>query len=121
MVLASPIRTLVFQMKIYPISFHREDIMNTKPDMPPEEYEALNAALAEAVRDLDTPPADNDNQIKTPIKAIRAKCLDCTCGHPAEVRNCTIKSCPLYPYRMGHRPKKNPENTMNTGETPADK
>ena len=41
----------------------------------------------------------------TPIKAIRQKCLDCCCGHTAEIRNCAVKNCALYPYRMGHRPK----------------
>ena len=41
----------------------------------------------------------------TPIKAIRAKCLDCCCGHPSEVRECMAKNCALYPYRMGKRPK----------------
>ena len=42
----------------------------------------------------------------TPIKAIRARCLDC-CGYSAaEVKLCTAVNCPLYPYRMGHRPKK---------------
>ena len=43
--------------------------------------------------------------ILTPIKAIRAKCLDCCCGHPSEVRICTALKCPLHPYRMGKRPK----------------
>lgn len=42
----------------------------------------------------------------TPIKAIRAKCLDCMCNNTAEVRRCPCENCPLYPYRMGHRPKK---------------
>lgn len=41
----------------------------------------------------------------TPIKAIRAKCLDCCCKQFNEVRMCNIKKCPLYPYRMGKRPK----------------
>lgn len=41
----------------------------------------------------------------TPMKAIRAKCLDCCCGQFIEVRECTAKKCPLYPYRMGKRPK----------------
>jgi hypothetical protein len=41
----------------------------------------------------------------TPMKAIRAKCLDCTCGQFNEVRECTVVDCPLYEYRMGHRPK----------------
>ena len=42
----------------------------------------------------------------TPMKAIRLKCLQCTCEQFTEVRECPIKDCALYPYRMGHRPKK---------------
>ena len=45
-------------------------------------------------------------QVLTPVKAIRAKCLDCTCNQPVEVRLCTVTKCPLFPYRMGHRPQK---------------
>ena len=41
----------------------------------------------------------------TPMKAIRQKCLDCTCQSFIEVRNCTVRECPLYGYRFGHRPK----------------
>ena len=44
--------------------------------------------------------------VLTPIKAIRAKCLECCCGSAKEVRNCPVISCDLYPYRMGHRPQK---------------
>lgn len=40
----------------------------------------------------------------TPLRAIRAKCLDCCCGSAKEVRQCTAQKCPLFPYRMGHRP-----------------
>lgn len=41
----------------------------------------------------------------TPIKSIRAKCLDCCGGSSKEVRNCTAgESCPLFPYRLGKRP-----------------
>lgn len=43
---------------------------------------------------------------RTPIKAIRAKCLDCCNYQPTEVRECKVEKCPLYEYRMGHRPKK---------------
>lgn len=50
----------------------------------------------------------------TPIKAIRAKCLDCCCGQAKEVRECTVKKCSLYPYRMGKRPDK--EITRSEGE-----
>lgn len=41
----------------------------------------------------------------TPMKAIRAKCLDCSCGSFSEVKNCPITNCPLYPYKSGHKPK----------------
>ena len=41
----------------------------------------------------------------TPMKAIRLKCLQCTCDNKVEVRECLFKDCALYPYRMGHRPK----------------
>ena len=42
----------------------------------------------------------------TPMKAIRAKCVDCCCGQIQEVRLCPASSCPLYPYRMGHNPNR---------------
>lgn len=50
----------------------------------------------------------------TPIKAIRAKCLDCCGGQPYEVRLCTVVNCPLYAYRMGHRPKEGSYTTNGT-------
>ncbi len=37
----------------------------------------------------------------TPMKSIRAKCLDCCCGQPKEVRLCVIRDCPLHNYRFG--------------------
>lgn len=37
----------------------------------------------------------------TRAKAIRLKCLDCTCNQPAEVRRCPVQNCPLWRYRMG--------------------
>ena len=43
---------------------------------------------------------------KTPIKSIREKCLDCSCGSPKEVRLCPVIKCALYPYRFGRRPTK---------------
>ena len=42
----------------------------------------------------------------TPLKAIRAKCLDCSGKQPKEVRECQITSCALWPYRLGHNPKR---------------
>ena len=41
----------------------------------------------------------------TPVlKAIRAKCLDCSGGSPSEVADCLVKNCALYPFRMGRNP-----------------
>lgn len=40
----------------------------------------------------------------TPVKAIRAKCLDCCCWQQKEVKLCPITDCPLYPFRMGKNP-----------------
>ena len=42
----------------------------------------------------------------TPLKAIRAKCLDCSSGQPSEARRCLIDSCPLFNYRFGHNPSR---------------
>lgn len=41
----------------------------------------------------------------TPMRAIRKKCLECTNGQASEVKYCLIKDCPLFAYRMGHRPQ----------------
>jgi hypothetical protein len=38
------------------------------------------------------------------LKAITAKCLWCSGGSRAEVKDCLVKDCPLYPYRMGKNP-----------------
>jgi len=45
-------------------------------------------------------------KILTPIKAIRAKCLDCYCGSYEGVRGCHSDDCSLWPYRLGKRPLK---------------
>ena len=37
---------------------------------------------------------------RTRAQAIRAKCLDCCCDYASEVRECHIKECPLWIYRM---------------------
>lgn len=52
----------------------------------------------------------------TPMKAIRKKCLDCCCGQIKEVRLCTVKNCPLYGYRNGHRPKGGEDTAENDSD-----
>ena len=44
-------------------------------------------------------------KILDPLKAIRAKCIDCAGGSPKSVRYCPITNCKLWPYRFGIRPK----------------
>ena len=46
----------------------------------------------------------------TPVKAIRAKCLDCSNGSSNEVNLCPITRCPLYPYRLGKNPNYKPKD-----------
>ena len=41
---------------------------------------------------------------RNPLKALRARCLDCCCGNAAEVRKCTAVACPSWPFRLGVNP-----------------
>jgi len=41
---------------------------------------------------------------KSPMKAIREKCLDCCSGQPSEVRLCESVKCALWPFRSGQHP-----------------
>lgn len=43
-------------------------------------------------------------EITNPVKAIRAKCLDCCCGSSNEVSLCSCDTCPLHPFRFGKNP-----------------
>ena len=42
------------------------------------------------------------------LKAIRAKCLECSCGSIKSAEECEVKICALYPYRprMPTKPEK---------------
>jgi len=58
----------------------------------------------------------------TPLKAIRANCLDCSCGSYKNVRWCPATDCPLWPYRFGMRPetaaKQYGDDLMDTDRMP---
>jgi len=41
---------------------------------------------------------------QNPVKALRARCLDCCCGDASEVRKCVATDCPSWPFRMGTNP-----------------
>lgn len=49
----------------------------------------------------------------TPMRAIRAKCLDCVNGQIYEINKCHLEKCPLWKYRTGHRPKKSVEGDFS--------
>ena len=38
----------------------------------------------------------------TPLSAIHNFCISCMGDQPRLVKECTAKSCPLWPYRTGH-------------------
>lgn len=42
--------------------------------------------------------------VESPIKAIRAKCIDCSGKRAAESRKCVAINCPHWPFRMGVNP-----------------
>jgi hypothetical protein len=44
-----------------------------------------------------------------PMKAIRAKCIECCGGYRSEVPKCQVTRCSLYALRMGHRPQAKPK------------
>lgn len=47
-------------------------------------------------------------EIRSPGRAIRAKCIDCSGGSTEEVKKCTVKDCPLYAFRFGKNPYRTP-------------
>ena len=54
--------------------------------------------------------------MRTPLKAIRAKCSG---GSANEVKLCPIHDCALWPYRFGKRPGTAARKGHDTGERPA--
>ena len=46
----------------------------------------------------------NNEEIKSPLKAIRTFCIDCMGGQVREVKLCPSQICPLHAFRMGKNP-----------------
>ena len=68
--------------------------------MPDSKYtEAPDESSAETRTDYSQP-----GSLLRPLKAVRAKCLDCTGGSAHEVKLCPSYHCPLWSYRLGKRP-----------------
>lgn len=38
------------------------------------------------------------------LRAIKLKCLDCSSYNILEIKECPVKNCPLYPFRLGKNP-----------------
>jgi hypothetical protein len=60
-----------------------------------------SCSTADALREL-------GHQPEVMSRAIRHKCLDCSGGSPAEVRDCLVRNCALFPFRMGKNPWRAP-------------
>ena len=41
------------------------------------------------------------------LRAVREKCVDCSCYQLGEVRKCHITTCALWPYRFAKDPEPN--------------
>ena len=46
----------------------------------------------------------DNKKIISPLKAIRAKCLECSAGSPSNVKECNIPECELFNFRFGKNP-----------------
>jgi len=44
-------------------------------------------------------------KVLPPLRAVRAKCLDCCCEVSEEVRPCPAEGCSLWPFRFGTYPE----------------
>ena len=57
----------------------------------------------------------------TPIKAIKAKCLDCCCGQREDVEMCPVKACSLWAFRLGKNPNRKRNMTDEQREAARDR
>ena len=62
-----------------------------------------------------------NQKILSPLKAIRAKCLECSNGSFAEVRLCPIVDCNLYFWRFGKNPNRKRELSPEQRQVAADR
>lgn len=54
----------------------------------------------------------------TPMRAIKAKCLDCCCGSRQEVKVCPAMDCTLWIFRTGHKQAEKARHTPAIGHSP---
>lgn len=84
-----------------------EELSNTEyPDDEDITNQSKRDTDATAFKKLKKKLNGSDSRI-SPIKAIRAKCLDCCCYQPKEVNLCPCEDCALWPFRFGKNPYSN--------------
>lgn len=60
----------------------------------------------------------SEKLVTNPVKAIKAKCMECCCYQREEVKQCPVEACALWSFRLG----KNPYRAKSTREfTPEQK
>jgi hypothetical protein len=72
----------------------------------------MKAKLAEVIQVSDEPTPGTAGEIidryrkriRSPLTAIRAKCIECSNGYRKEVEECRVTKCALHPFRMGKNP-----------------
>lgn len=65
---------------------------------------------------------------RNPLQAIRAKCIECSCGNREEIVECPVKTCALWDYRLPTQQNASPDSKgpltppepKETGEIQAD-
>lgn len=64
----------------------------------------MNIQNIKTIEDLEQFTQEN----KSPLRAIKAKCYECSAYSLSEVSQCEVKSCPLYHFRHGKNPFRKP-------------
>lgn len=78
--------------------------MNTYDEQNLREDEFEDDMMPDDEYIMDENEGEEGDVIKSPLKAIRAFCIDCMGGAVREVKICPSKICPLHAFRMGKNP-----------------
>ena len=58
---------------------------------------------------------------RSPLRAIREKCRDCSCYQLNEIRACEAVKCPLWPFRAGKHPWRAASRKTPLADTDSDR
>lgn len=82
-----------------------EDILETENEELEQEQDIVEADVEEDdTEGLIRPEGYTGKLISSPLKAIRANCIECCCGNRNEVKLCPSTNCPLWAFRLGKNP-----------------